>query len=81
MERLEARNDAAYRYVYVLVGASLPLQTCRSRLEVRPDGEECRVARSSDSDVLGDAERVAEAAIRSTYRAGLGALATALGSL
>ena len=51
------------------------------RLEARPDGEHCLVAWSSDFDVLGDAERVAEAAMRSTYRAGLGALAAALGSL
>lgn len=81
VERLEARNDSAYRYVYVLVGGALPLQACRSRLEVRPDGEHCVVVWSSDFDVLGDAEGLAEAAMRSTYRAGLGALAAALGSL
>ena len=80
VERLEARNDSAYRYVYALVGGSLPLQACRSRLEVRPDGEHCVVAWSSDFDVLGDTEGLAEAAMRSTYRAGLGALAAALGS-
>ncbi len=81
VERLEARNDAAYRYVYALVDGWLPLQACRSRLEVRPDGERCLVTWSSDFDVLGDAERVAEAVMRTTYRVGLGALAAALGSL
>ena len=81
VERLEARNDAAYRYVYALVGGALPLQACHSRLEVRPEGGQCLVAWSSDFDVLGDAERAAEAAMRSTYRAGLGVLAAALGSL
>ena len=81
VERLEARNDSAYRYVYALVDGSLPLQACRSRLEARPDGAHCLVAWASDFDVLGDAERMAEAAMRATYRAGLGALAAALGSL
>ncbi len=81
VERLEARNDAAYRYAYALVGGSLPLQACRSRLEVHPDGAQCLVAWSSDFDVLGDAERMAEAAMRSSYRIGLDALAAALGGL
>lgn len=81
VERLEARNDAAYRYVYVLVDGSLPVQACRSKLEARADGAHCLVTWSSDFDALGDGEREAEAAMRMIYGAGLGALAVALGSL
>ncbi len=81
VERLEARNASAYRYLYALVDGSLPLQACRSRLEVRPDGEHCLVSWSSDFDALGDAEGAAGAAMRASYRAGLSALAAALGTL
>jgi len=81
VERLEARNDAAYRYVYVLVDGSLPVQACRSKLEARADGAHCLVTWSSDFDALGDGEREAEAAMRMIYGAGLEALAVALGSL
>ncbi len=78
VERLEARNDAARRYVYVLVDGCLPVQACRSRLEVRTDAGGCRVSWSSDYEVLDDAAGLAKAALRSSYSTGLSALAQAL---
>ena len=81
VERLEARNDPARRYVYSLVGGSLPLQACRTRLQVRPHAAHCVVTWSSDFEALGDAGQAVEVAMGATYRAGLDALAALLGSL
>ena len=80
VERLEARNDAAYRYAYVLVDGSPPLHACRARLEARAEGAHCLVIWSCDFDAPGADGPAAEAAMRSYYRAGLRALAAALGS-
>lgn len=79
VERLEARNDATYRYVYVLVDGTLPVHACRSRLEVRADDGRSEVIWSSDFEPLGDSEAEVEAALRMNYTAGLKAVATALG--
>ena len=79
VERLEARNDAAWRYVYVLVDGSLPLHACRSTLEVRPEGTRCRVDWRCEFEPLGDGEPEAEASLRRLYGVGLGALAGVLG--
>lgn len=78
VERLEARNEASRRYVYVLVDGSLPLHACRSTLEVRPDGGRSRVDWSCDFEALGDGEWAAEHAMRQLYNAGLQALAVTL---
>ncbi|MHB1274155.1 MAG: SRPBCC family protein [Rhodanobacter sp.] len=79
VERLEARNDTIYRYTYVLVDSSLPVQACRSKLEVQAVGAECMVIWSSNFEALGDGEGEVEEALRTVYTDGLGALATALG--
>jgi len=83
VERLEARNDTIYRYTYVLVDSSLPVQACRSTLEVQAAGAECMVTWSSNFEALGDGEGEVEVeeALRTVYIDGLGALATALGGL
>jgi Polyketide cyclase / dehydrase and lipid transport. len=81
VERLEARNDSAHRYGYVLVDGSLPMLACRSRLEAQADGTHCQVTWSSEFEPLGNAERKAEAALRAIYGAGLEVLAAALGQL
>ncbi len=78
VERLEARNESTCRYVYVLVDGTLPLQACRSTLEVKPEGRACLVDWSCDFEALGDGEHAAEAAMRRLYDAGLDALAAAL---
>lgn len=78
VERLEARNEASCRYVYVLVDGSLPLQACRSTLEVHPEGRCSRVEWSSEFEPLGDGEHAAERAMRQLYDAGLDALAASL---
>lgn len=83
VERLEARNDKIYRYTYVLVDSSLPVQTCRSRLEAKPVRGACKVTWSCDFEVIGDGQDEGEVkeALRIIYADGLGALATALGGL
>ncbi len=78
VERLEARNDVARRYAYVLVDGILPVQTCRSRLEVKAAAGGCRVIWSSDFEALGDAAGLAAATLRASYNSGLSALANAL---
>jgi mxaD protein len=80
VERLEARNDSARRYMYVLVDGSLPLHACRSRLEALADGTHCRVTWYSDFDALGDGEQAAKSTLQQIYRCGLAALATAVGA-
>lgn len=79
VERLEARNDQACRYVYALVDGSLPLHGCRSRLEVQADGDECLVTWSTDFEVLGGSEAAVEADLRKLHDAGLAALASVMG--
>lgn len=79
VERLEARNDVARRYVYVLVDGSLPLHACRSTLEVCAEGSRCRVEWRCEFEPLGDGGPEAEAALRGLYGTGLGALAMVLG--
>ncbi len=81
VERLEARNDLACRYVYVLVDGSLPLHGCRSRLEVQPDGEQCIVIWSTDFEALGSSEATVEADLRRLHNAGLGALAAVMSDM
>jgi mxaD protein len=81
VERLEARNDAAHRYAYVLVDGSLPVQACRSTLEVCADGEGCVVVWSCVFEPMGDGEHEAEVALRRYYDAGLVALAAAVGAV
>lgn len=78
VERLEARNDAAYRYVYALVDGSLPLHACRSTLAIQPDGAGCVVSWGAEFEAIGDGEAVVEQAMRRLYAAGLGAVAGAL---
>jgi mxaD protein len=76
VERLEARNEQARRYVYTLVDGALPLADCRAVLEVR--------ARAGQGSlVVWSAEfipRGADAAERlgDMYNAGLDTLGVAL---
>lgn len=81
VERLEARNDAACRYVYALVDGSLPLQACRSRIEARAEGQHCLVSWASDFEVIGSNAGEIEAVMRKMHVNGLEALTTVLGSL
>lgn len=81
VERLEARNDPACRYVYALVDGSLPLDTCRSALEVVADGEQCQVNWLSDFETVGNAAVEVESFLQRLYQSGLAALAIALGNI
>lgn len=78
VERLEARNEAACRCVYVLVNGSLPLQACRTTLAVFPEGSACRVDWSCEFEPLGDGGPAAARAMRGLYDEGLAALARVL---
>jgi len=78
VERLEARNDAARRYVYVLVDGAFPVASCRSTLEVRARNWHCVVAWSSEFEAPDGEEIRARAALRLHHGQGLGALAAAL---
>jgi uncharacterized protein YndB with AHSA1/START domain len=77
VERLEARNDQAHRYVYALVDGTLPVQDCRATLQVAAHGRGCTVVWSSVFEPLGAGEDAA-AALRGLYGAGLASLAAAL---
>lgn len=81
VERLEARNDAARRYVYALVDGSLPLQACRSRLEATAEGSQCLVIWATDFEVIGSGEAAIEAVMHRMHVDGLEALTAVLGSL
>lgn len=81
VERLEARNDAARRYVYALVDGSLPLQACRSRLEAREEDGHCLVTWASDFEVIGSGEGAVEAILHQMHVDGLEALTAVLDSL
>ncbi len=78
VERLEARNDAAFRYVYVLVDGSLPLAAGRSILAVHADGHACRVDWSCEFEPLAHMEAGAARWLEGLYSDGLRALAQAL---
>lgn len=81
VERLDARNETARRYTYVLVDSSLPLRSCHSTLQVASGDVDdvCEVVWSSVFEVAGDGEKATVEAIRAMYAAGLGVLAQSLG--
>ncbi|MDE2246950.1 MAG: SRPBCC family protein [Xanthomonadaceae bacterium] len=81
VERLEARNDSAWRYVYVLVDGSLPLHGCRSRLEVQPEDDGCTVIWSTDFEALDDSEAAVTADLRKRHDVALAALAAVMEDL
>lgn len=79
VERLDARNDAARRYAYVLVDGSLPVLACRSTLQVGDELEgACEVAWNSVFEAVAGGVEPAERALRELYRSGLRALAEAV---
>lgn len=78
VERLEARNDAACRCVYVLVDGSLPLAACRSILAVHADGPACRVDWSCEFEPRREAGADVARLMAGLYDEGLQALARAL---
>lgn len=80
VESLEARNDAARRYVYALIDGPLSLRTCRSTIEVSTEAQVCMVSWSCLFEPLGDAGARAETALRRYCRVGLDAVAMVLGS-
>ena len=79
VERLEARNDRAHRYAYVMVDGWRQVQACRSTLQARADGEHCLVTWSCEFDAVGAHGIRVEAEMREFFRSGLDALAGALG--
>jgi mxaD protein len=78
VERLEARSDASRRYVYMVVDGQVPVQNCRSTLQVsqRPGGS--AVMWSCEFEPLGDGEHSASETLQTHYREGLIALISAL---
>ena len=78
VERLEARNEAAWRYVYVLVDGSLPLPAYRSTLAVHAEGQACRVNWSCEFEPLVDGGPGAAHLMQDLYGHGLQALAQVL---
>jgi hypothetical protein len=77
VERLDARNDLARRYAYVVVDSSLPMQSCRGTLQVAGDGGDSGsvVTWSSEFEPVGDSETATVSALRGLYADGLAALA------
>ena len=78
VERLEARNDAACRFIYVLVDGSLPLAACRSTLAVHSEGRTCRVDWSCEFEPKAGAGSGVARLMEGLYGDGLLALARAL---
>ena len=78
VERLEARNDANRRYVYVLVDGALPMLDCRATLQVNARKHGCTVIWSSVFESVGAAESATGEALRRLYVEGLSSLAAAL---
>lgn len=78
VERLEARNDAAFRCVYALVDGSLPLATCRSVLAVCRSERACRIDWSSEFEPKAGAGPGVARLMEGLYQEGLQALAQAL---
>lgn len=78
VERLETRNDAAWRCVYALVDGSLPLAACRSVLAVVPEGPACRVDWSCEFEPRRGAGPDVARLMEELYGTGLRALARAL---
>lgn len=80
VERLEARSDASRRYIYVVVDGVVPVNNCRSTLQVRSSGAGSAVIWSCEFEPLGDGETSAIEALRTLYHDGLSALVRALNS-
>lgn len=78
VERLEARSDAFKRYMYVVVDGRLPIDNCRSTLQVRQSGTGSTVIWSCEFEPLGDGESSAVDSLRTLYYEGLAGLILAL---
>lgn len=76
VERLEARNDALRRYVYVVVDGNIPMQRCRAVLQVEGEGKRSMVIWSCEFEPQDDEASIV-AALRTLYGDGLSALASA----
>lgn len=74
VERLEARNEEARRYVYTLVDGVLPVSDCRASLEVLDQGQGCLVVWSAEFLPRGGAAGEAGHALQRLYSAGLASL-------
>lgn len=80
VERLDARNDPARRYAYIVVDSSLPVQHCHGVLRVNEidGGAACDVVWSARFEAVGNNEATAIAALEAFYADGVEALARTL---
>lgn len=80
VERLDARNEPARRYAYVVVDSSLPVQSCQGVLQVNEvdGGAACNVVWSARFEAVGDGEAAAMAELERLYGDGIDALARTL---
>jgi hypothetical protein len=78
VERLEARNEEARRYVYTLVDGVLPVIDCRAALEVLARKEGSLVVWSAEFRPRGVIANKAELALQRLYSAGLDSLGEAI---
>ncbi len=77
VERLEARNEEARRYVYTLVDGVLPVADCRASLEVLEQAHGCLVVWSAEFLPRGGTAGAAGQALQRLYSAGLASLGDA----
>ncbi len=78
-ERLEALDDPGTRLQYSILDGPLPVQDYLATVQLRADGETCRVQWSSDFEAPALEEAAAIELIEGVYRGGLEGIRKALG--
>jgi len=78
-ERLEAFDDAGRRLQYAIVGGPIPVENYLATIEVKDEGNACRVDWSSNFDPKGIADDQARTMIEGVYKGGVAGIKKALG--
>jgi carbon monoxide dehydrogenase subunit G len=79
-ERLEALDDASRRLRYAIVAGPIPLSNYLATVEVRDEGEGCRVDWSSTFEPKGISEDQARGMVEGIYKGGIAGLRRLLGA-